>query len=110
MYRALLTPPGAFVRTRPVLVATASTVALGLALASSSASAATTTTKPAKGSATSILNLLQVSAAGHTLRLADLNLASDTLTGAAKSAISITPLTADGTKIGTQSITPSNSP
>ncbi|MCU1621909.1 MAG: hypothetical protein JWL79_754 [Frankiales bacterium] len=95
-------------RTRPVLATTAAVAAIGLCIASSSASAATAT--PAKGKATSVLSLLQVTAAGHALRVGDLTLSSDTLTGKALSSISVTPVVADGTAIGQQSITPANSP
>ena len=95
-------------RTRPVLAVTAPVAALSLCLTAGSAGAATAA--PAKGKAVSSLSLLQVAAAGHTLRLGDLAMTADTVSGKALSSITLTPLTADGTKIGTQTVTPANSP
>jgi hypothetical protein len=93
---------------RPLLVSTAALSALVLCGASSSAGAASTTTKAA-GTASSLLTVATASAGGHVLRLADVSLLADTLSGSPLSKIVITPLEADGTAIGKQVITPDSS-
>jgi hypothetical protein len=94
------------VNRRPLVTATAAVGAVVLVAAAGSAGAATTS-RPAVGRALSSLSLLQLSAAGHTVRLADVNLLSDTLSGTT-SRIELVPVTADGTKLGRQVITPSD--
>jgi hypothetical protein len=97
------------VKTRPVLSATAAATALALCAYSATAAAAgAVAARPAAGSAGSLLSLLQVTAAGHTLSMGDLLLSSDTLTGKPLSRIDLTPLVADGTSYGKQSVTPAS--
>ena len=91
---------------RPILASTAAVAALALCSAGSGAAAATA--KPAAGQASSVLSLLTATAGGHVIRVGDLSLLSDTLSGSALSRIVVTPLTADGTTIGQQVITPSS--
>ncbi|MCU1595217.1 MAG: hypothetical protein JWO12_2609, partial [Frankiales bacterium] len=93
------------VTSRPLLVSTAAVSALVLCTSAGSAGAAATA-KPAAGSAASVLSLLKVTAGGHQFRLGDLSLVSDTLTGTPLSKIVVTPVTADGTAVGQQVITP----
>jgi hypothetical protein len=98
-------------KSRPVLAATAAATALALCTYSATASAAgSTAARPAAGSASSLLSLLQVTAAGHTVSVGDVLLSSDTLTGAPLSRIDLTPLVADGTPYGRQSVTPASPP
>ena len=65
---------------------------------------------PARGSATSALNLLTVQAGGHTISIGNIAMVSSTLASAAEASIGVTPLSVDGTAYGAQTITPSNSP
>lgn len=93
---------------RPLLVSTAAVSALVLCAAASNAGAATAA-QPAAGRASSTLSLLSATAAGHTVRVGDLTLLSDTLTSSTVSKIVVTPVTADGTTVGEQVITPESS-
>ena len=94
---------------RPLLVATAAAAALALCAASGTASAATSAGH-STGRGTSSLSLLDISVAGHTLSLADLSLISDTLASPRVSSVAVTPITADGTAYGRQTVNQSSSP
>jgi len=94
------------VNRRPLLATTAAVGAVVLVASAGSAGAATAL-QPAVGRAVSSVAVLQLSAAGHSLRLVDINLISDTLDGTL-SAIEVVPVTADGTKLGRQVLTPSD--
>jgi hypothetical protein len=79
---------------------------LGLAITATGAGAATT---PAAGRAQSTVSLVQLEAGGHTLSLGELSLVADTMDGVLSS-VTVTPVTADGTAYGKQTITPATSP
>ena len=92
-----------------------SSKAVGLTGALSALVLCTTTgtaaaSSPARGSATSALNLLTVQAGGHTVSIGNVAMISSTLANAAEASIGITPLSVDGTPYGAQTVTPSNSP
>ena len=106
-------------------VAVATTVAVVLIAGVGSAAAATpatpatatpsaatpgTATRPAVGTALSDLALLQIAAAGHHVVVGNLALTSSTVAPAGTARLVLTPLTADGTAYGQQTITPANSP
>lgn len=65
---------------------------------------------PARGSATSQLNLLTVQAGGHRVSIGNVAMVSSTLASTPEASIGITPLTVDGTSYGAQTVTPSSSP
>jgi hypothetical protein len=97
------------VTRRPLLVATAATAALALCAASGTASAATSSGHNT-GRGTSSVSLLDVAVAGHKVTLADLSLISDTLASPRVSSVAVTPIIADGTAYGRQTINQSSSP
>lgn len=98
-------------KARPIVNATAAVTALVLCAATGTAAAATTTTTvPAAGTAASSIAVLSVRAAGHTFGLGGLTLSSDTLTGSPVAKVVVTPVIADGTPYGEQTITPASSP
>jgi hypothetical protein len=97
------------VTRRPLLVASAATAALALCVASGTASAATSSGHNT-GRGTSSLSLLDLKIAGHTLSLADLSLISDTLASPRVSSVAVTPIIADGTAYGRQTVNQSSSP
>jgi hypothetical protein len=59
---------------------------------------------PAAGTASSALGLLSVTAAGHTVDVATVELVSDTASGAKSAQVVVTPLAVDGTPYGQQTI------
>ena len=98
-------------KTRPLLSTTAAVSALVLCGTTGTAAAGTTsTTTKARGSAASALNLLSVQAGGHTVSVGSLAMSSSTLTGSPVAKIALTPLVADGTSYGAQTITPADGP
>src|SRR5690242_2468068 len=100
---------GVPVTRRPLLVATAATAALALCAASGTASAATSAGHNT-GRGTSSLSLLDVTVAGHKVTLADLSLISDTIASPRISSVAVTPIIADGTAYGRQTVNQSSSP
>ena len=95
------------VRPSPLLSAAA-----GVALLAAVAGPATaaTTAAPAKGVASTSLTLLGVTAGGHTVTAGTLELLSDMLGAESVAKILLTPLSADGTAYGQQTVTPDSSP
>jgi hypothetical protein len=98
------------VNPRPFLSATAAVSALVLCATTGTAAAAVPKTTPAAGAAASALDLLSVRAGGHTLSLGSLELLSDTLSGKPLAEVVVTPVVADGTSYGRQTVTSSSSP
>src|SRR5687767_785007 len=97
--------PGDPVRPSPLLSAAAVT-----ALLAAAAAPATAATAPARGVASTSVTALSVAAGGHTVTAGTLELLSDMLGADAVAKILLTPLTADGTAYGQQTVTPANSP
>jgi LPXTG-motif cell wall-anchored protein len=95
------------VRPSPLLSAAA---AAALLAAVAGPATAATTPAPAKGIASSSVTLLGVAAGGHTASAGTLELLSDMLGAESVAKILLTPLTADGTTYGQQTVTPENSP
>lgn len=94
---------------RPSPLLSAAAAAALLAAVAGPATAATTPA-PAKGVASSSVTLLSVAAGGHTVSAGTLELLSDMLGAEAVAKILLTPLTADGTAYGQQTVTPAQSP
>ena len=94
---------------RPSPLLSAAAAAALLAAVAGPATAATTPS-PAKGVASSSVTLLSVAAGGHTVSAGTLELLSDMLGAEAVAKILLTPLTADGTSYGQQTVTPAQSP
>lgn len=65
---------------------------------------------PAMGVASSTVNLVGLTAGGHTVSAGTLQLLSDMLGAESVAKILVTPLTADGKAYGQQTVTPDNSP
>jgi peptidoglycan hydrolase CwlO-like protein len=95
------------VRPSPLLSAAA---AAALLAAVAGPASAATTPAPAKGLASSSVTLLGVAAGGHTVSVGSLELLSDMLGAESVAKILLTPLTADGTTYGQQTVTPGSSP
>lgn len=95
------------VRPSPLLAAAA---AAALLAAVAGPAAAATTPAPAKGIASSSVTLLGVAAGGQTVSVGTLELLSDMLGAESVAKILLTPLTANGTAYGQQTVTPANSP
>lgn len=95
------------VRPSPLLSAAA---AAALLAAVAGPAFAATTPAPARGIASSSVTLLGVAAGGHTVSAGTLELLSDMLGAESVAKILLTPLTADGTPHGQQTVTPANSP
>lgn len=95
-------------RTRPLLTTSAAVAALALGAAASTAGADTTT--PAAGTSSSSLTLLDLALAGHDLHVGKVALLGSTLSGSPVSQVVVTPLSADGTNYGQQTVTPAGSP
>jgi peptidoglycan hydrolase CwlO-like protein len=95
------------VRPSPLLSAAA---AAALLAAVAGPATAATEPAPAKGVASSAVTLLGVTAGGHTLTAGTIELLSDMLGPEAVAKILVTPLTADGTAYGQQTVTPAESP
>ncbi len=95
------------VRPSPLLSAAA---AAALLAAVAGPASAATTPAPAKGVASSSVTLLGVAAGGHTVSAGTLELLSDMLGAESVAKILLTPLTADGTAYGQQTVTPASSP
>ena len=93
---------------RPLLACSVAAAALVLCSAGTAAGATSATT--AAGKATTAVTLLNVKAGGHTLSVGDLALLSDTTTGSPVAQVVVTPVTADGTAYGQQTVTPASSP
>src|SRR5213592_2636645 len=91
----------------PVRRYAAASVALVL-VAAGPALAAGTTAKPAPsaGSASSGLALFDLSVGGHKLRVGSVVLTGDTTGSAPAAKVVVTPVTADGTSYGEQTVTP----
>jgi hypothetical protein len=94
------------VRPTPLL-ATAAAAALVASVAGPATAADPT---PARGVASSSVTLLGVAAGGHTLSAGTLELLSDMLGAEAVAKVLLTPLTADGTAYGQQTVTPGSAP
>lgn len=92
-------------RTRALLALTA----VGLLGAASGAPALAAATA-ATGTGTSSVQILKVTAGGHTLALGGLSLVSDTVGGSPLAQVAVTPVVADSTAYGEQVITPADSP
>jgi hypothetical protein len=103
-FRLLL---GDLVRPSPLLSAAA---AAALLAAVAGPATAATEPAPARGVASSSVTLLGVAAGGHTVSAGTLELLSDMLGAEAVAKILLTPLTADGTAYGQQTVTPSDAP
>jgi LPXTG-motif cell wall-anchored protein len=95
------------VRPSPLLSAAA---AAALLAAVAGPATAATTPAPAKGVASSTVTLLGVAAGGHQVSVGTLELLSDMLGAESVAKILLTPLTADGTAYGQQTVTPDSSP
>lgn len=93
---------------RPLLAGAAALSAVALTVTAGSAGAATTSS-PAVGTASTTLELLDLLAGGHSLQAGSIALLSDTRDGTV-ARVTVTPVTADGTAYGTQTITPADSP
>ena len=94
---------------RPSPLLSAAAAAALLAAVAGPATAATAPA-PAKGVASSSVTLLGVAAGGHTVTAGTLELLSDMLGAQSVAKVLLTPLTADGTAYGQQSVTPASSP
>lgn len=94
---------------RPSPLLSAAAAAALLAAVAGPATAATGPA-PAQGVASSSVTLLSVAAGGHTVSAGTLELLSDMLGAEAVARILLTPLTADGTAYGQQTVTPAQSP
>ena len=94
-------------RPSPLLSAAA---AAALFAAVAGPATAATEPVPAQGVASSSVTLLAVAAGGHTVSAGTLELLSDMLGAEAVAKILLTPLTADGTPFGQQTVTPASSP
>jgi len=94
---------------RPSTRLVAAAVALGAVLPVASAADAATAPTAAAGLAQSGATLVAVSAFGKSVSLGTLSSIAST-TGAADAAVSFTPVTIDGAKTGTQTVTPATSP
>ena len=92
-----------------LLSATAAVSALVLCGTASSAGAATAS-QPAAGAATSSLQLVSAAVAGHTLSAGTISLIADARTATKVGRAVLTPITADGTSYGEQTVTPAASP
>ncbi len=92
------------VRVRPSVPAACAAVALLAAAATPALAAGEKAAVPAAGAATSAVTLLSVTAGGHDLAAGGVQLVTDTVSGTPLSRIVVTPLTADGTAHGTQTI------
>jgi hypothetical protein len=95
------------VRPSPLLSAAAAVAVLA---AVAGPATAATQPVPAKGVASSTVSLVGLTAGGHTVSAGTLQLLSDMLGAESVAKILVTPLTADGTAYGQQTITPDNSP
>jgi predicted nucleic acid-binding Zn-ribbon protein len=95
------------VRPSPLLSAAA---AAALLAAVAGPATAATGPSPAKGVASSSVTLLGVAAGGQTVSVGTLELLSDMLGAESVAKILLTPLSANGTAYGQQTITPANSP
>ena len=95
-------------RVPPAVPALASVALLVTALPLGSAS--TADAFPAAGTATSALTLLSLELAGHDIRAGNVTMTTETLTGTPAASVVVTPLRADGTPYGEQTITPASSP
>lgn len=94
---------------RPSPLLSAAAAAALLAAVAGPATAATEPA-PAKGVASSAVTLLSVAAGGQTVDAGTFELLSDMLGAEAVAKILLTPLTANGTAYGQQTVTPTNSP
>ena len=94
---------------RPSPLLSAAAAAALLAAVAGPATAATAPA-PAKGVASSSVTLLGVAAGGHTVTAGTLELLSDMLGAQSVAKVLLTPLTADGTSYGQQTVTPASSP
>ena len=94
-------------RPSPLLTAAA---AAALVAAVAGPATAATTPAPARGLASSSVTLLGVAAGGHTVTAGTIELLSDMLGAEAVAKALLTPLTADGTAYGQQTVTPAGSP
>jgi hypothetical protein len=95
------------VRPSPLLSAAAATALLA---AVAGPALAATGPSPAQGVASSSVTVLGVAAGGHTVSAGTLELLSDMLGAEVVAKILLTPLTADGTAYGQQTVSPSDSP
>ena len=98
-------------RIRPHVTLAATVAAALLVAAAGPVSAASTAPvpRPAAGTATSALNLLELALAGHAVSVGGVSLTSDTVNSAVAKVV-VTPIKVDGTSYGEQTITPANSP
>jgi hypothetical protein len=97
------------VRIRLLAPAAAGVLLIG-AVAGPAVATSATVARPAAGSATSALTLLSLALAGHDVRVGNVALTSDTLTGTPAAKVVVTPVRADGTAYGEQTVTPADSP
>lgn len=93
---------------RSVLVSTTAASALLLCATALTSTAGVTSVRPAAGRASSALSLFTATAGGHVLRVGDVALLSDTLSGSPISTVVVTPLTVDGAAAGTHTVTPAS--
>jgi len=96
------------VNRRPLLASAAALTAVALTAAAGSAGAATAAV-PAAGNASSTVELLDLLVGGHSIQAGTLELLSNTVDGKVAK-VTVTPITADGTDYGTQTVTPATSP
>jgi len=96
------------VNRRPLLAGAAALTAVVLTAAAGSAGAATAAS-PAVGTASSTVELLDLLVGGHSIQAGTLELLSDTVDGKVAK-VTVTPIVADGTEYGAQTITPATSP
>ncbi|MBK5307635.1 MAG: hypothetical protein JJD92_13170 [Frankiaceae bacterium] len=97
-------------RIRPLATAAAAALVLGVGGPAVAATSAATVAQPAAGSATSGLTLLSLALAGHDIRVGSVALTSSTLSGSPTSKVVVTPVRANGTAYGEQTVTPASSP
>ena len=97
-------------RPSPLLSAAAATALLAALSGPALAGTTAPTAVPAKGVGSSSLTLLGITAGGHSLTAGTLELLSDAMQAQGAATVVLTPLTADGTAIGRQTVTPSSSP
>src|SRR5688572_22129656 len=101
-------PPELSVRIPPAVPAVAAMALLPSAVPLATAS--TAAVFPAAGTATSAVSLLSLKVASHDVRLGNLALVSDTVSGNPVAKVVVTPLNVDGTAYGEQTVTPTSSP
>ena len=97
-------------RIRILAPAAAGAVLLGAVAGPAVASTTAAAPRPAAGTASSALTLLSLALAGHDVRVGSVSLVSETMDGTPSAKVVVTPVRADGTAYGEQTITPADSP